>query len=296
MNSDAVNVHGRHPTRAWLQYGAIFLVLGLIILIGYSGFRTFASGAVGTTNLYLLAVVAGIASFFSPCAFPLLPSYLSFYYTAGSKDTAVSPGIGRGLKLGLASAAGVMSFVLVLGLAIALLGAGAGKSLSISGANPNQFVRTFRGVVGIVLLTLGIFQLTGRNLKPKFVDAFAYRTRPQRDGRRSAAANLYLYGAGYNAAGMGCTGPILAGLMVAALASGGFASALSAFAVFALAMGLLMLTISLLVAASRQSLITNLKAATPKIKWLSSILLILVGLFNIYTALNLTQFVSVLFP
>jgi cytochrome c-type biogenesis protein len=299
MSGQIVKDNGRSPTRAWLQYAAILLVLSLIVLIGYSGFRAFAGGSVSTTNLYLLAVVAGVASFFSPCAFPLLPSYLSFYYAAEAEESTQSEkkvGIGQGLKLGLASALGVMSFALVLGLIIALLGAGAGKSLAISGAEPNQFVRIFRGVVGVVLFTLGVFQLTGRTLKPKFVDAFAYRTRPQRNGRRSAATTLYLYGLGYNAAGMGCTGPILAGLMLAALTSGGFTSAITAFAIFASTMGVLMLIISILVAASRQSLIANLKAATPKIKWMSSILLLLVGLFNIYTALNLTQFVQVLFP
>ena len=95
---------------------------------------------------------------------------------------------------------------------------------------------------------------------------------------------------------MGCTGPILAGLMLAALTSGGFTAAFSAFVIFALTMGLLMLVISALVAASRQTLITRLKAATPKIKWGASILLIVVGLFNLYTAINLGLFVQALFP
>jgi len=291
MSSNAV----RSPTPAWFIYAGLLAVFAVVIAAGYTGFRAFAGHDLAGFNLYLLALVAGTASFFSPCAFPLLPSYFSFYYLTEQKETA-SPGAGRALKLGLASAAGVMSFVLVLGLLIALLGAGAGKSLSISGPEPSQFVRVFRGAVGAILLTLGVAQLTGRNLKPKFVDAFAYRTRPQREGKRSAAANLYLYGLGYNAAGMGCTGPILAGLMLSALASGGFGSALSAFVVFSLTMGGLMLVISGLVAASRQTLITRLKAATPKIKWGASILLILVGLFNLYTALNLGLFVRVLFP
>ncbi len=287
---------GRSPTPAWLSYAGLLAIFVVVIAAGYAGFRAFASADLAGFNLYLLAVAAGVASFFSPCAFPLLPSYLSFYYLAGQEDTAVSPGIGRGLKLGLSSALGVMSFVLVLGVVIAILGAGAGKNLSISGPEPSQFVRGFRGVVGLILLTLGIMQLTGRNLKPRFVDAFAYRTRPQREGQRSAAANLYLYGLGYNAAGMGCTGPILAGLMLSALASGGFGSALSAFVVFALTMGGLMLIVSGLVAASRQTLITRLKAATPRIKGAASVLLIGVGLFNLYTALNLDIFLDLLFP
>ena len=218
------------------------------------------------------------------------------YYLAGQKEQPNQPAARRGLGLGLAAALGVITFSLILGLIIAALGTGFGQSLSITGAEPSQFVRFFRGFVGVVLLTLGIGQLSGWNLKPRFVDAFTYRTRPQREGVRRPARSMYLYGLGYSAAGIGCTGPILAGLVVFALASGGFESALTAFAVFALTMGTLMLVLSGLVAASRQTLVTRLKAATPKIKSVASVLLIVVGLFNIYTAFNLSLFQQVLFP
>ena len=97
------------------------------------------------------------------------------------------------------------------------------------------------------MLTLGIARLLGWNLKPAFMDSLAFYTRPQREGQRGPAASLYLYGLGYNAAGMGCTAPILVGLIVVALAS-----ALGAFFMFAVTMGALMLVVSLLVAASEE--------------------------------------------
>ena len=297
-----MSVQSSQPFRAgrraaWLQYSALLTAFLLIVAGGYLGFRAFATAPdLSVLNLYALAVVAGVASFFSPCAFPLLPGYLSAYYLAGQTENDDQPAVSRGLGLGLAAALGVMTFTLILGVIIAILGTGIGESLSISSAEPSQFVRVFRGLVGVVLLTLGIGQLAGWNLKPGFVDAFTYRTRPRRDGGRGPVRSMYLYGLGYNAAGIGCTGPILAGLMVFALSSGGFVSALTAFGVFALTMGTLMLVISGLVAASRQTLITRLKAATPKIKTGASVLLILVGLFNIYTSYNLELFQRVLFP
>ena len=288
---------GAVSDRAWLQYAGILLALLAIITAGYLGFRAFATTPdPGVFNLYTLAVVAGIASFFSPCAFPLLPSYLSFYYLAGRSKPDARASSGRALRLGLAAAMGVITFDLLLGGIIAGLGAGVAQGLSISGPEPSQFVRVFRGVVGVVILILGIGQLAGWNLKPRFVDALAYRTRPQRDGGRGPLGSLYLYGLGYTAAGMGCTGPILAGLMVFALTSGGAVAALTAFGVFALTMSVLMLLVSGLVAASRKTLITRLKAATSKIKWVSSILMIAVGLFNITTALNQALFLRLLFP
>ncbi|MFQ5923441.1 MAG: hypothetical protein ACE5M4_11410, partial [Anaerolineales bacterium] len=61
--------------------------MALIVSAGYLIFRIFASGQLpGSTQLYLLAIVAGVASFFSPCAFPLVPSYIAFYYAADQRD------------------------------------------------------------------------------------------------------------------------------------------------------------------------------------------------------------------
>ena len=284
-------------SRDWLQYGVLIFVFVVIIGAGYLGFRVFATTpSLSAANLYLFAVVAGVASFFSPCAFPLLPSYFSFYQTAGRHTEGARKGTGKALRFGLAAALGVITFALILGVIIAVLGTGVAQGLSISAPESSQFVRIFRGAVGGILVTLGVGQLLGWNLKPTFVDAFAFYTRPRQVGERGPATNLYLYGLGYNAAGMGCTGPILAGLIVAALASGGISSALGAFLVFAVTMGALMLAVSLLVAASEETLITRMKAATPKIKRAASYVLILVGMFNIYTAVNIPLFLSLLFP
>ena len=281
----------------WLQFGALLIAFAVVIGAGYLGFRTFAiTPTLNSANVYLFAVVAGVASFFSPCAFPLLPSYFSFYQTAGKHLEGPRTGAGKAIKFGLAAALGVITFALILGTVIAVLGTGVAQGLSISASESSQFVRIFRGIVGSILVTLGVVQLLGWNLKPNFVDAFAFYTRPRRAGERRPATNLYLYGLGYNAAGMGCTAPILAGLIVVALASGGLTSALGAFFVFAITMGALMLVVSLLVAASEETLISRMKAATPKIKRAASYILIFVGAFNIYTVINLPFFLDLLFP
>lgn len=294
MNAQSAKVR---PSLAWLQYGLLLGVFFTFVVAGYFGFRSFATTPDLTVfNLYSLAIIAGVASFFSPCAFPLLPSYFAFYHQADHIEKDLGKSASKALRLGVAAALGVITFDLVLGLLIALLGSGIAQGLSISGSEPSQFVRIFRGGVGVTLLLLGAGQLLGWNLKPTFVDAFAYRTRPEREGKRKPAVNLFLYGLGYNAAGMGCTGPILAGLMIFALSSGGFATALSAFGVFSLTMGGLMLIVSGLVAASQQTLITKLKKATASIKRTASVLLILVGVFNIYTSLNTDFFLLILFP
>ncbi len=110
------------PSLAWLQYMLLLGAFLVVVYAGYSGFRTFATTPDLTVfNLYALAVIAGIASFFSPCAFPLLPSYFSFYHLADSDEKGMSKGAGKSLRLGLAASFGVITFVLVLGLMFALL-------------------------------------------------------------------------------------------------------------------------------------------------------------------------------
>lgn len=288
----------RPTSAAYILY--LGLILGLLVLIaaGYIGFRRFATAIMpqmGAYNLLVLAVIAGVASFFSPCAFPLLPSYLSFYALTGRRNGERPSSPIRALSLGLAAAAGVVTFNLILGSVIGLVGAGAGQTLSISGPEPSALVRWFRGGVGVVLIMLGLAQWLGLNLKPTLADAFAWRTRPQYEAQ-NAGATLFLYGLGYNAAGMGCTGPILAGLSIFALSAGGFWAALTAFLIFSATMGGLMLLVSILVATSQEALIQRLKASTPRIKQVTSLLLILVGLFNLFTALNVGLFVRWLFP
>lgn len=281
----------------YARYLGLLLLLLAVIGLGYAGFRYFATAVIprpGAYNLPVLAVMAGVASFFSPCAFPLLPGYLSFY-TAVSGDGSPATRSTRTLGLGLMAAVGVLTFTLILGAIIGLLGVSAGQALSISGPEPSRFVLWIRGLVGVILVALGLVQWFNVNLKPGLADKLAWYTRPNRQGN-GGATTLYLYGFGYTAAGMGCTGPILAGLTVVALATGGFSTAITTFAVFAMTMGGLMLLVSGLVATSQDTLIQRLKAGTPRIKQVASVLLVLVGLFNIFSVLRLDLFGQWLFP
>lgn len=278
----------------WIQLGTWLAALALLLAVGYLGFRAFAGAAdPGTANLYALPLLAGVAGFFSPCAFPLLPSYLAFYYRTRE---AKADGGGSMLWLGGSAALGVVSFALLLGAFIGLFGAGLGQALSVSGSDPSLPVRVFRGAVGLALVVLGIGQLANWNLKPELIDAFVYRVRPEREGRRRPAHNLFLYGFGYTAAGVGCTGPILAGLIILAVASGGFKTALLAFGLFALTMGALMLIVSALVAGSRRALISRLKQHSQRLQRAASLLVILAGLFNLATAIAQDLFQQLLFP
>lgn len=283
---------------------AIGLYLLLIVLLlvvvgaGYFGFWEFAATVMPqmpSYNLWALALIAGVASFFSPCAFPLLPSYLAFYGRASTRNGQVQQR-SSAVGLGLSAAAGVVTFTLILGGAIGLLGAGFASAFSMTDPNPHPSVLWFRGIVGGLLIVLGIAQWLNVNLKPGWVNALVWRARPQRESTRGGVRTLYLYGFGYTAAGIGCTGPILAGLTVFSLSSGGFGSAVTVFSIFAATMGVLMLLVSGLVAASQDTLVQRLKASGDRIRQVAGVLLVLVGLFTLVTVINQPWFVQRFFP
>ena len=76
-----------------------------------------------TGSIWLMAVGAGVLSFFSPCSFPLLPGYVSFYLM-NKKET--SGGLNEktmrtALPAGLAASAGILT--IFLGLLLPLLSA-----------------------------------------------------------------------------------------------------------------------------------------------------------------------------
>jgi len=187
---------------------------------------------------------------------------------------------------------GVITFNLLLGAIIGLFGAGLGKSLGLAGENPSIPVRWLRGVVGALLVYLGLSHATGKgNLFRRLGHLHLFKGE-----RKTVFGKFYSYGFAYTLLGIGCGGPIMAGLIVFALARGGFVEALLAFAVYSLVMALLMIVVSLLVALSKESLLQQLRQSTVAIKRVSGLLLLLVGAFLIFSSIFITTFTKILFP
>lgn len=244
-------------------------------------------------GLLFVAIIAGIASFFYPCAFPILPVYLAQYYTA--KDPARKAlSKKRVLLYGIVMALGVTIFNVLLGPLIGLLGAGFGKSLGLAGQEPSSLVRWLRGIVEGLLVALGYSHITGRGLNFGVFSRYFPKLRTNK--AQSPYARIFSYGFLYPLVGIGCGGPILAGLSVYALSQGGFLQALLAFMVYSLVMALLMILISTLVAFSKETLLKDLGKSVVAIKKLSGFLLLLVGIFLIISSIFVTTFTKILFP
>ena len=164
----------------------LVLFFGVILALVVGGYGLFIwfvinimqGGAV--YGLLFVAAVAGVASFFNPCAFPLLPAYLAQYYT--TKEGENKKSAKHIILSGFAAALGVTAFNMLLGLIIGILGAGFGKSLGLAGENPSLPVRWLRGIVGALLLYLGFSHITGKGNPFIWLNRFFH---PKRDENKN---------------------------------------------------------------------------------------------------------------
>ncbi len=276
----------------------VFLFLMILVLVagGYGLFIWFILNVMqggATFGLLFVAVVAGVASFFNPCSFTVLPAYLAQYYTTEEPGEEANNNK-RILLSGLIAALGVTVFNILLGSLIGILGAAFGQSLGLAGEEPSSFVRWLRGIIGGLLLILGFSHTTGRGISFYSLELFFQRI--GLDKPQNPFVKMFSYGFGYTLLGIGCGGPILAGLSVFALSQGGFSQALLAFVVYSLVMALLMVLVSTLVAFSKESLLKDLGKSVMVIKRFSGIFLILVGLFLIISSIFATAFTKIFFP
>lgn len=181
----------------WLFIAAV----AVLAIAGYSGYLLyprFDLPAATGVGLFVLAAAAGVASFFSPCSFPLLVTLLTRQATVpGSRVGRMSS-----LRFALALAGGASLFLLLAGTAIAL----GGKALFEGVTFTSTSGRLIRGVVGSLLVLLGLVQLNV--MKTRLFDPIAGSIRPliraqARERRRRPFAGFAMFGFGYLLAGFG---------------------------------------------------------------------------------------------
>ena len=174
--------------------------------LGYLGFLAFVTDVLAprefaSYGLILTAVAAAIASFFSPCSFTVLPSYIAFASSEGNAE----PGIRfrDTLKNGLVAALGVITVVAILGALIAALGTGVGAELSITASDPSTLAQALRIIIGAFVLSMGLLHIANQSHRIPFLGSISsWAIRAEGEGGPSLRS-VYAYGAGYVLVGIG---------------------------------------------------------------------------------------------
>jgi len=246
-----------------IKFVVAAIILIVVGILGYLVFLGFMSQNPFVISLFPLAVVAGVASFFSPCAFPLLPTAVTANLQADNKRNP--------LVSGLTGASGVLSFLLLLGLVVGIIGEPLGNLIQNN-------LSLIRGVIGIILIFLAYKQFS-----EKFHFGLFEKLAPKVSTSENNFKSTYLFGFSYTLAGSGCTIPILGGLFFASLASGGFVAGFSSFSIAGIVMAVLMFVFLGLTRLFNVSP-KEISAVTPKIKKVSAAVLFVVGIFYISNA------------
>jgi cytochrome c-type biogenesis protein len=216
-----------------------------------------------STARLAFAFSAGTATFFAPCAFPLLPGYVAFYLGQGSGEAADASGGGR---LGRAAAVGALAS---LGF-FAVYGVLAGIAAAV-GAQALRDIAVLEPIVGGLLVALGTALFAG--LLPDL-----HVLLPE---RRRTAGGYFAFGVVYAVAAAGCTAPVFVALALVALASGPTGAVL-VLGTYALGMAVMMVAVTLLAALGRVSLLRHLSGQTGRVSRVAGGLLVLAGVAQIY--------------
>ncbi len=214
-------------------------------------------------DLFALAFAAGLVAALNPCGFAMLPAYLTLVVRDDKGGAAMA--VGRAVG---ATAAMTLGFLTVFGTF---------GLLTVSVASTVQkYIPYLTVLIGIALVTLGIWLLSGRELTlvapNRLADSASWAP-------TARLGSMFGYGVGYAIASLSCTvGPFLAvtGAGVGGTSALGRASVYIAYAAgFALVVGALAVAVAL----AGSALVERTRRILPYVNRIGGAVLILVGLY-----------------
>ncbi|ELZ91331.1 cytochrome c biogenesis protein [Haloferax mucosum ATCC BAA-1512] len=214
------------------------------------------------TGTLVFAVTAGVATFFAPCAYPLLPGYVGYYLSREEAD--LGGAVTRGAVASLA--------------ALVVLGA-IGSVLSVVGNRIAAQVQLLEPVIGAALVVFGVLLYTGRApslhvVLPEY---------------RASVAGFGVFGAVYGLAAAGCVVPILFGVVTQSLALP-TAQAIISLGAYAAAAALPLAIVTVLTAVGG-GLVRSVSGYVGRIQKVAAGVMILAGAWQIWLALGFLGYV-----
>ncbi len=168
----------------------------------------------GILALTLLAFIAGVFSFLSPCTLPILPAY--FAITAQTDRTRI----------------GLMSLAFFVGLATLFVAMGA--SASLIGQILRDYIFSLTTIGGILVAVFGVMTLFGKGFS-----GANFKGKPG-----STFFGFFLFGATFALGWTPCVGPILSGILILAASEKTVFEGMALLFFYAVGLGLPLILIS----------------------------------------------------
>jgi len=215
-----------------------------------------------------LAFSAGVATFFAPCAYPLLPGYVAYFLGSEDDNAGARPPLARLRRAGVVAvvtSAGFLLVYAVLAGTIAALGAS---------ALPLQRISVLELVVGTALVVLGVAMALGRVEMGQL-----HVTLP---ARRRSVGGYFAFGIVYAAAAAGCAAPVFVGVASVAVSGAPPALAVAMFVAYALGMVLLMFLVTALAALGRDTVLGAISRRSGLMGRVAGVVLAAAGVVQVY--------------
>ncbi|MFQ6066611.1 MAG: cytochrome c biogenesis CcdA family protein [bacterium] len=251
-----------------LLLGIVVVIFIVLMTAGLKGWNNLVAPNLGKIGQFSVPVLlgfsflAGAVSFFSPCAFALFPGYAAFYLGSEAQKKE------HPAKLGIMVALGVITFFILLSAAIIIVGKGI-----------TRYLGYVAPTIGFILIILGLILFAGYSFKTDLIPRLLDKLKSK---DRRSKRNIYLFGFGYGAVSIGCTLPLLFALVIVPITTGELFTVFLSLLVYSMAMGILMIFVTYLVAWSENSLIKGMGRSTGTIKKLSGLALIIIGAYLVY--------------
>jgi len=255
-------------------------------------------------GLVAFAFIAGLAAFFSPCSFPLLPGYITYYFKVGAdaqrrkveqgveeKGPTVGKQVGTGLRLGTVSGLGIVLVYFVLGIILIPL-------LLLGVSAVGDAITYLKPVVGIILVVMGVLTLFDITINTGYITApfraLRDRVRPRKGPQKPTfnTTGLFLYGVGYGSASASCSAPIFLALVFAAVSTGDALDAAVTFVVFLVSLWLLMAVVSVVLTVSEERVKTGMMRYYIYIKKITGLVFIVAGAYLLYLFLEAEGYIK----
>lgn len=234
-------------------------------------------------GLFTWGISGGIASFFSPCALPMLPAYLSYYVAADTDDahSSVDPVVSDGGQYADAPLTRGVTFGGVASLGMLVVFVLAAGVTGILGDVLKPIIPVLIPGVGIVVIFLGVAMLADRA-------DWLSQSVSLPEWKEPSARHFFGFGVLFALAALGCTAPIFIGITLTALSSGGFAGAATVFSGYAGGMIGMFVVMTGLIALAKEETARQIRSLIPYVERASAVLLIVAGGYMLYYYWQLT--------
>ncbi|AFK18230.1 cytochrome C biogenesis protein [Haloferax mediterranei ATCC 33500] len=216
-----------------------------------------------TAGAATLALGAAVATFFSPCAYALLPGYVGYYVSSVDDDTEADVPVMGALVRGSAAFLGVV-------VVFALLSAG----ILLVGQSIEPVLGVLEPLVGVGLLVLGSVVLVG----------YSPNLHVQLPERRSSKLGFVLFGGGYAIAAAGCVAPVFLAIVLRAVTFPP-APALVVLGAYTAGFGVLLLGATVAIAVGHSGLLDWLGRRQRYLDAVAGVVLVSAGIWQVVVAL-----------